>query len=195
MILKRAEYIPDEQLMIRIGDGDRTAYRMLVDRHLRSFLAFAARVIQDKIEAEDILQEAFVRVWKNAAKWDQERKTRFTTWFYRVVMNLCVDVKRKRKPTIELDEAYDIRSDRPISDEQLSDKQMAAKLAEALKQLPERQRMALTLCYLQGLANKEAAEVLDISIGAIESLLVRGRKKMAELLKLQRKEFLKESLR
>ena len=75
MILKRTEDIPDirpdEQLMFHIGEGDRAAYGQLVNRHLRSFLAFAARVTGDRMEAEDILQEAFVRVWKNASRWDQ----------------------------------------------------------------------------------------------------------------------------
>jgi len=194
MNLKRAEYILDEPLMTRIAEGDRTAYKMLVDRHLRSYLAFTTRVIGDRMEAEDIMQEAFIRVWKNASKWDQDRKTRFTTWFYRIVMNLCIDVKRRRKrrPVSELEEAYDISSDDPLPDARLSEKQMAAKISEALEELPERQKMVMTLCYLQGLGNKEAAEILDISTGAIESLLVRGRKKMAELLKAEKQEFLKE---
>ena len=85
-----------------------------------------------------------------------------------------------------------MKSTGPLPDAQLSDKQMAAKIAVALKLLPERQKIAMTLCYLQGLGNKEAAEILDISIGAIESLLVRGRAKMAELLKEHKEEFLKE---
>ena len=194
MKLNRAEYISDEQLMIRIGDGDRTAYKMLVERHIRAFLSFAARVVGDRVEAEDIMQEAFVRVWKNAAKWDQGRKTRFTTWFYRIVMNLCIDVKRKHRPVIELEEAFEVKSDDPKPDERLSDKQMAVEIAGALEQLPERQRIAMTLCYLQGLGNMDAAEIMDISTGAIESLLVRGRKRMAELLKEQRQEFLKETI-
>ncbi len=194
MKLNRAENIPDEQLMLRTGEGDRTAYKLLVDRHLRIFLSFAARVVGDRAEAEDILQEAFIRVWKNAAKWDQGRKTRFTTWFYRVVMNLCIDVKRKRKPTIELDEAFEVFSGAAKPDEYMSDKQMAQMIAKALVQLPERQRIAMTLCYLQSLGNMEAAEIMGVSTGAIESLLVRGRKKMAEILKAQRQEFLKETM-
>ncbi|MBZ0167409.1 MAG: sigma-70 family RNA polymerase sigma factor, partial [Candidatus Omnitrophica bacterium] len=84
-------------MMGRIGDGDRTAFKMLVDRHLRNFIVFASRIIGDRGDAEDVIQEAFVRVWKTASSWDQGRNTRFTTWFYRVVMNLCIDVKRKHK--------------------------------------------------------------------------------------------------
>lgn len=181
--------------MVRIGDGDRTAYRMLVDRHLRDFLAFAARIIGDRAEAEDVMQEAFVRVWKNAGKWDQGRKTRFTTWFYRIVMNLCIDTKRRRKPTSDLDAATDMAMEGPLPDDQLSDKQKASKVAEVMKLLPERQRLAMTLCYLQEKGNKEAAEILDISIGALESLLVRGRARMAGLLQDQKDELLKEKAR
>ncbi len=187
--------ITDEQLMIRIGGGDRTAYKILVDRHLRPYLVFAARVIQDRAGAEDIMQEAFVRVWKNASKWDQGRKTRFTTWFYRVVMNLCIDAKRKYKPAVDLAEAYDVQSDEIQPDAHLSEKQMAAEIATALQHLPDRQRMAMTLCYLQGLGNKEAADILGVTTSAMESLLVRGRKKMAELLSAHKKAFIEETMR
>ncbi len=196
MKLKRAEYTPDiisdEMLMIRIGDGDRTAYGMLVDRHLRSFLAFATRLTGDFSEAEDIMQEAFVRVWKYAARWDQARNTRYTTWFYRIVMNLCIDLKRKKKPASALSEAFDVESADALPDARLSDRQMASRLAAALAEIPPRQKVALTLCYLQGMGNKEAAEVMDITIGAVESLLVRGRAKMAELLEEQKDELLRE---
>lgn len=194
MNLITGENITDEQLMIRIGDGDRTAYKMLVDRHLRIFLGFATRVAGNRDEAEDIMQEAFIRVWKNAAKWDPGRGTRFTTWFYRVVMNLSIDAKRKRKPTIGLEGAFGVKSDDLKPDERLSDKQMAAQVATALDQLPDRQRMAVTLCYFQDMSNKQAADILKISTGAIESLLVRGRVKMADLLKTHKQEFLKEQL-
>ncbi len=187
--------ITDEQLMIRIGGGDRTAYKILVERHLRPYHVFATRVIQDRAGAEDIMQEAFVRVWKNASKWDQGRKTRFTTWFYRVVMNLCIDAKRKYKPAVALAEAYDVQSDEIQPDAHLSERQMAAEIEQALKHLPDRQRMAMTLCYLQGLGNKEAADILGVTTSAIESLLVRGRKKMAELLSAHKKAFIEETMR
>lgn len=198
MILKWAkdnpDALPDEKLMIHIGNGDRMAYRALVDRHLGSFLVFAARLVGDRVEAEDIIQEAFFRLWRNAFRWDPGRNVRFTTWFYRIVMNLSIDAKRKRKPVSSLDEASAVASDEATADEKLSDRQMAAEITRALQQLPERQRIVLTLCYLQGMANREAAQILDITVGAVESLLVRGRKRMALLLKAHGKEFLKESI-
>tara|TARA_R110002072_G_scaffold64657_1_gene160614 strand:+ start:745 stop:1290 length:546 start_codon:yes stop_codon:yes gene_type:complete len=180
--------------MIRIGDGDTTAYKMLVDRHLQPFLAFATRVTGDRSEAEDVMQEAFVRVWKTAGRWDMNRNTRFTTWFYRVVMNLCIDVKRKRKPTSDFDEAFDVQSEGPLPDDMLRDKQKAAHISAALSQLPERQRMAVTLCYLQELGNRQAADILEVSVGAVESLLVRGRTRLAEILAEEKDELLKESV-
>jgi len=192
MRLDKVNNITDEQLMIRIGTGDKLAYRMLMGRHLNSFLAFAFRLTGDQGEAEDIMQEAFVRVWKQGHKWDTSRKARFTTWFYRVVMNLSIDLKRKRKPSIALEEALNIETNTPRQDAQLSDKQMAIRLAKALDVLPERQRIATSLCYFQGLGNKEAAEVLGISTSAIESLLVRARARMAQLLAGQKEAFLKE---
>jgi len=198
MRLKKAGYsldsMPDETLMTRTGDGDRMAYRILVDRHLAGFLAFASRVTGDRAEGEDILQEAFLRVWKNAVTWDPDRNVRFTTWFYRIVMNLSIDAKRKRRPVTDLGEANEVKSADALPDQQLSSKHMAAKVDIALKRLPERQKIALTLCYLQGMGNREAAEVMDITVGAVESLLVRGRRKMALLLKGQREDFLKESI-
>ena len=184
----------DEQLIIRVGDGDRVAYKMLMDRHLRTFLAFANRIVGDRTEAEDIMQEAFLRVWKHAPKWDESRNVHFTSWFYRIVMNLSIDVKRRRKPSQTIDDGFDVTSSEPIADQKLSDKQMAIKLAKALEELPERQRLATNLCYFQGLGNKQAAEILEVRVGAIESLLVRARARLADLLKDQRQEFLKETM-
>ncbi|WP_321393274.1 RNA polymerase sigma factor [Emcibacter sp.] len=190
---RQAPEIKDEDLILRIGDGDRTAYGMLMDRHLRMNLAFATRLLGNSHEAEDVMQEAFVRVWKHAVNWDPGRNTKFTTWFYRVVMNLCLDVKRKRKPAVNLDEAADVQSDENGADGVLEEKQRAARVAEALRQLPERQKAAVVLCYLQGKSNREAAEIMDVSVNALEALLVRGRKKLAEILSRDKNQLLEET--
>lgn len=178
--------------MLRIGASDRTAYAVLVDRHLGLNLAFATRLIGDRSEAEDVMQEAFVRVWKYASRWDPARKTRFTTWFYRVVMNLCFDVKRKRKMTMDMDAADNVAAD-DISAERYIDKQQrAGQVADALIKLPDRQRVAVTLFYMQELSNKQAAEVMDVSLNAFESLLVRARRKLGTILAPDREQILKE---
>jgi RNA polymerase sigma-70 factor (ECF subfamily) len=82
--------VADEELMLRVARGDRDACRLLVERHLRRVVAFAARVLASPSEAEDVAQEAFARVWTGAASW-RPGVARFTTWLHRVVLNLCLD--------------------------------------------------------------------------------------------------------
>ncbi|WP_417317317.1 RNA polymerase sigma factor [Emcibacter sp.] len=190
---RRRSDIEDEELILRIGEGDRTAYKMLMERHLRLNLAFATRLLGNAHEAEDVMQEAFVRVWKHAGNWDPSRKTKFTTWFYRVVTNLCLDVKRKRRPSVDLGEAVEIEDGGLGADGILEEKQRAGRIAEALERLPDRQKAALVLCYLQGRSNREAAEVLDVSVNALEALLVRGRRKLGEILSREKNDLLEET--
>ena len=190
---RQQSQIEDEALILRIGDGDRTAYKMLMDRHLRMNLAFATRLLGNAHEAEEVMQEAFIRVWKHAARWDPSRNTRFTTWFYRIVMNLCLDAKRKRRPAVDLSEALEVAGDEKPADGVLEEKQRSGRVAEALERLPDRQKSAVVLCYLQGKSNKEAAEILEVSVNALEALLVRGRRKLAEILSQEKKDLLEEN--
>ncbi len=181
----------DDTLMALAGRGDERAYAQLVDRHLDRSLAFAQRVLGSRPEAEDVLQEAFLRVWKKAPTWTNDG-ARFSTWFYRVVLNLCID--RKRKPAhAELPEDFEFADDGPIADEQLEESQASELVEKALTALPERQREAVVLCYYQGLSNKEAADILDVRVKALESLLVRARKNLLVLLNGVRGEVLGET--
>lgn len=167
--------LSDEALMRRVGRGDEPAYRLLVERHLSRNLAFATRLLGDRAEGEEVMQEAFLRLWRGAPNW-QPGSARFTTWFYRVVLNLCIDRQRKRHGReVPIDDAGDPADDRQGADADLHDRQVSRQIDGALAELPERQREAVSLCYLQGLSNKEAAEVLQINIKALESLLTRGR--------------------
>lgn len=170
----------DDTLMLLAGKGDERAYGQLVDRHLDRTLAFAQRVLGSRPEAEDVLQEAFLRVWKKAPTWTNDG-ARFSTWFYRVVLNLCID--RKRKPShAALPEDFEYADDSPIADAQLEESQASVLVEKALAALPDRQREAVVLCYYQGLSNKEAADILDVRVKALESLLVRARKNLLVLL-------------
>tara|TARA_B100001939_G_scaffold346979_1_gene367226 strand:+ start:3722 stop:4321 length:600 start_codon:yes stop_codon:yes gene_type:complete len=182
----------DEALILRVGKGDRTAYKMLVDRHLATHLAFAARLLGSNQDAEDVMQEAFVRIWKHAGNWDPARNAKFTTWFYRIVMNLCLDVLRKHKPGDDLENAHDVTSEEPSAEEEMDRQQKSHRLREALESLPERQKTAVVLCYLEELSNKEAAHIMGVSVNAMEALLVRARRKLATVLAVQRKELLEE---
>ena len=170
----------DEALMHRVCAGERRAYQMLVDRHASRFLAQAYRVMGNQAAAEDMVQEAFIKLWTNPSAFNAE-KSRFSTWFYRVVLNRCLDEKRKKTPQ-QLPEHYDSEDSTKKSDEQLSQAQTMQRLHTALETLKENQATAIRLCYLEGLSNAEAADVMNMKVKALESLLVRARAKLRDIL-------------
>ena len=184
--------ITDEDLMLRIGEGDQTAYGMLVDRHLSLNLGYATKLLGNPAEAEEVMQEAFIRVWKHASRFDPARKTRFTTWFYRVVTNLCYDVGRKRKPQEKVEVLETIASDDMSADNVIAVDQRSTQIKTALEEIPQRQCTAIMLCYFQGLSNREAADVMDVSVNALESYLVRARRNLADILREDKDNLLKE---
>lgn len=179
--------IPDETLIMRAGGGDRAAAQLLMQRHLSKMLSLARHVLRGRdTDAEDAVQEAFLKVWQHAARW-QPGKAKFETWLYRVVLNQCFDrlrMQRNRHTDAEADPDV-IADPAPAPEAALSASEHAARVQAALDALPERQRIALTLCHLQGLGNIEAAAVMHVSVEAMESLLGRGRRtlrgKLADL--------------
>ena len=174
----RMQDASDEELVALIGGGDRRAYHILVERHGRRVLGLARRMMRNLAEAEDVSQEAFLRVWQKAGEW-QPRGARFTTWLYRVVVNLCLD--RKRKPVMApIEAAGDPADARPDAETTLAATQRDRLVAAALQALPERQRAALVLNYYEGLSNAEAAAALELSVSALESLLVRARRALRQ---------------
>ena len=164
----------DSQLMLAIARGDQGAFTEIVSRHLNAVIHFAWRYLGRRAEAEDIAQEAFIRIWKNAANWEPKGFS-FRSWLYRITYNLCIDELRKRKPVTDVEaEELPYHGDQP--DENLYRNQQQQEVARALEALPERQRTAITLCVYQGLSNRDAAQVLEISVEALESLLSRARR-------------------
>lgn len=158
--------------MAAVARRDARAFAALVARHLPWAVRFVERMVGTRTDAEDLVQTAFLRVWQGAARW--EPNARFRTWFYRVVYNLCMDFFRSpRAPTEALDDA--LVDDRPTSEEQRMAMQTSERVRQALAVLPERQRAAIVLCYYEGRSLAEAAQLLGISEGALESLLSRGR--------------------
>ena len=163
----------DEALMARIVLSDRAAYAALIARHTNRFLALAERLLVNRALAEDVIQDVFLKIWLRADSFNPDAG-KFTTWFYRVVTNKCFDEKR-RKQTVALPENFEIVDESKNSDATLEDKDRAIQVASILKKLPERQRLAITLCYYSELSNKQAAEIMDLNIKALESLLSRAR--------------------
>jgi RNA polymerase sigma-70 factor (ECF subfamily) len=173
--------ISDDELMVRVAAGERTAFDGLVDRHLPRCLRLAERVVGSRAEAEEVAQEFFLRVWTGAGRWrtSAEGGARFTTWLYRVVVNLCLD-RRRRPGFVPLDSAGDPADPTDSALTALHKSRAAARVAGAVAALPERQRAALVLCFYEGLSDRAAAEILELTPGAVESLLVRARRRLRD---------------
>lgn len=169
----------DDELMRRAGRGDNSAFAALVARHLPRATALAARITGSRSDAEEIVQEAFLRTWIKAPEWESQETAvsgaRFTTWYTRVLVNLCIDRRRRPQP-LPIELAENVASTGPEGLETVAQQETSARVLAALTTLPQRQRAALTLCHWDGRSNMEAAEILDISVGALESLLVRARR-------------------
>lgn len=165
---------PDTELVARVGKGDRAAAQALMARHLPTMLSLARRMLSGEAEAEDCVQEAFLRVWTHAARW-QPGKAKFETWLYRVTLNQCYD-RLRRKPTADLEAAAEVPDGAPSAEQSLESAALSAEVDAALQELPERQRAAILLCHYQERGNIEAAEILGVSVEALESLLARGRR-------------------
>lgn len=165
---------PDAELVARVGRGDRAAAQALMARHLPKMLSLARRMLPGRSEAEDCVQEAFLRLWTHAARW-RPGAAKFETWLYRVTLNQCYD-RLRRKPTLGLDAAAEIADSEPGPQAALENAALAAEVEAALAELPERQRAAVLLCHYQERGNIEAAEILGVSVEALESLLARGRR-------------------
>lgn len=167
---------PDGELILRAGEGDRQAAQALMARHLPKMLTLARRMLVrcDEAEAEDAVQDAFLKAWQQAPRW-QPGRAKFETWLYRVVLNQCYDRLRRRRG-VALDEAVEVPDETPGADRTLEAAETAAAVQTALTELPERQRAAVLLCHFEEMGNIEAAEILDLSVEALESLLARGRR-------------------
>ena len=170
--------VPDEALLIAFGNGDAGAARALTLRLTPRILGFATRMLGgDRAEAEDVAQDAMLRLWKVAAEWRQG-EAKVTTWLFRVVTNLCTDRLRKIRG-VGLDTIPEPEDSAPGADERLQQAARAKALDAALAELPERQRQAVILRHIEGISNPEIAVVMDIGVEAVESLTARGKRALA----------------
>lgn len=179
---------PDEELIERVGRGDLGATQVLVSRKLPRMLSLAKRMLNDPTEAEDVAQEALLRLWKQAAHWVPGR-ARLDTWLHKVAVNLCYDRLRRRKDTVDTSE-IEIVDHEANPTKRLDQLEVSQQVETALNALPERQRLAIVLCYYQELSNIEAATLMDISVEALESLLSRGRRQLKAQLSPNRTDLL-----
>ena len=176
----------DEELLSAFAGGDRGAARVLTQRLTPRVFSYAMRNLGHRAEAEDVAQEAMLRLWRIAPKW-RSGEAKVTTWLYRVVANLCTDRLRARRG-VGLDTIDEPVDPAPSVLSRLSEADRQAALQQALAQLPQRQREAVVLRHIEGLSNPEIAAIIDISVEAVESLTARGKRTLARLLSGRRKE-------
>ena len=163
---------PDAEDVAKAGQGDRGAAARLIGRHSPKLLTVARRMLG--AEAEDAVQDVFLKLWTHAARW-QSGNAKFETWLYRVMLNQCYD-RLRRRPTAPLEAADEIADDAAPPDSGLDDGVLGQEIGRVLDALPERQKAAILLCHFQERGNIEAAEIMGVSVEALESLLARGRR-------------------
>lgn len=184
----------DQQLIQLISKGDQLAFAELVKRHTDRFYQLAFYTLKNKSDADDVIQTVFIKLWQNPHKWNAN-KSQFTTWFYRVVLNACHDLLRKQNNCQKLESNIKVAHAQDniayltkhiVDDEEvrLSDNQQQAQRQQSLKyamaQLPQAQRDAINLVVYTGLPQKQAAEIMSVTVKALESILVRAKKNIAK---------------
>lgn len=181
--------VSDEALLVLYANGDSGAARALTLRLVPRMLGYAARLLGDRAEAEDVAQEAMLRLWRIAPDWRQD-EAKVTTWLYRVVTNLSTDRlrTRQRRRLSALDDAPDVEDGTPSAEAGMIEADRMLALNAALAHLPDRQREAVVLRHIEGLTNPEIAAVMEVGVEAVESLTARGKRALAAILSGRREE-------
>ena len=181
--------------MTRIAGGDDSAFTVLVRRHTQNYFALAYRTLQNQADAEDVVQTAFIKLWQNPSSWRSD-KSRFTTWFYRVVLNACYDHLRKspsfaQQSDVEIEplsRAVDCERIQLENTQHLEWQQNCLELG--LSNLPASQRDAINLVVYSELRQQQAADVMGVSLKALESLLVRAKRSLKKaIVKMQAEQY------
>jgi RNA polymerase sigma-70 factor (ECF subfamily) len=165
----------DDDLLALVAEGDRDAFGVLMRKYLARMVCVAQRIVLDRELAREIVQEAFLRVWRLAGKWDPEGEAAFSTWLCRVVMNLSISQRRRFREQVDIDVIEEFPSDSADGFDVLAAFEEKKVVGDALRLLPERQRAALALYYFDEMSQVEAAEAMDLSPRAFDSLIVRAR--------------------
>lgn len=175
--------VSDDALLVLYANGDPEAARLLTTRLAPRILGYATRLLADRAEAEDVTQEAMLRLWRVAPDW-RSGEAQVSTWVYRVVTNLCTDLRRARgrRPGVGLDDAPEVASGGQSAVASIIEADRMAALNAALGQLPERQRQAVVLRHIESRSNPEIGAIMGLGVEAVESLTARGKRTLAGIL-------------
>ncbi|MHC4480993.1 MAG: RNA polymerase sigma factor [Planctomycetota bacterium] len=177
MVRRVPSMITDDQLMLRAAGGDMVAFEALVERHQQGALNVAYRFLGAAGPAEDVAQEAFLKVLEAAPRYRAEG--RFRAYLYSIIWHLCVD-RHRHQGELGLDEAPPLANGTPGPAEAALQEERQARVQQALRRLPSRQRMALVLQHYEGLSYQEIARALECSPVAVDALLVRAKRKLRD---------------
>jgi len=188
------EKTKNEDLMGSVRLGNKHAFEVLVRRHQRSVLNFIFRFMGNLTDAEDLTQEVFLRIWKSAGTYKPEAK--FTTWLYRIATNLCINKQRAIRIRMLFAKSHSEEQRRVSKDssiigegselltpeDHLIDSEQSVQLLNALNELPTSQRLTLILKIYDEMSYQEISQIMDRSISAVDSLLIRAKKNLLKKL-------------
>jgi RNA polymerase sigma-70 factor (ECF subfamily) len=176
----------DEPLLDRLAANDEAAFRMLVERHIDRAFGIALRIVGNRADAEDVVQDTLLKVWTHRGRW-QPGRAKFSTWLYRVITNRCIDLRRQPRSD-DVDSVPEPADTRPDAAATMQNNETTDLLEKAMQQLPEQQRIAVIFSYHEDLSNGEIAEVMNTTVSAVESLLKRGRQQLKLILRRHERE-------
>jgi RNA polymerase sigma-70 factor (ECF subfamily) len=187
MPLDAMQDVTDEALLVLFANGEPAAARALTLRLTPRAFGHAVRLLGNRAEAEDVAQEALLRLWRIAPEWRQG-EAKVTTWLYRVVANLCTDRLRRSGRGLALEAVPEPEDEARGPLDAMQARARIDALQDALNHLPDRQRQAVILRHIEGMANPEIAEIMEISVDAVESLTARGKRALSAALAGRRAE-------
>jgi RNA polymerase sigma-70 factor, ECF subfamily len=171
----------DELVFRRVQAGDHAAFAEMVERYQRRAFAVALRLLGDRSDSEDVVQHAFLRLYESRTSYNP--RFRLNTWFYRILVNACVDELRRRRPAVSLDDLELPVIEGP--DRTLSRRERDRALQDALATVPLEARIVLTLYYGEGRSYREIGAIRGISVNTVKTHLRRGRAALRNALRVR----------